>query len=447
MARDSQYTRPMRLLGLCVLMVAACGATEDGATLALTPPAGLAAVARIDIVLASADPAMIETVADQRTSPKRLVGEPVTYYRQAASGGSIAGPIDMTNGFTIRIAPNIGEFPDTHYIPFVLLYAANGTLVGIATHHADTDPTPLAISVTPGALDKYTLDVQPVTAADRTMGIAPGQDALVDCASATTTWLSGFAWRPKTGPQVRVLLPDRGTDPAAKDALGRLLDLDCDAHVALADDTTGDCDDTLERYHRGADEACDGEDTNCDAQPYWTRGCTPSPNSCPNAMTGMGIQLCTEATGTLAGCQDDAECLCAGGTFCAKCTLTHLGTGNPGTLMPCAPAVGMLTLQGCTACTVAVLGATPGWEIEITGDPQLNGFGPIATNVAGHLFVRAKVTSGNSGVIMGTAGSTVGQFQLVVSGELYSIALAMAFDTSATACAMTNGLSAMTCQP
>ena len=157
---------------------------------------------------------------------------------------------------------------------------------------------------------------------------------------------------------------------------------------------------------------------------------------------------------TLGTCQSDVECTCAGNPTaagCARCVLSYLATGNPGEVMPCAPAVGRLTIAGCTACKVDVIGASPDWEIEITGDSTLTTFGSTALGVTGHLFVKAKVNS-NGGQIPGLAGQSIGQFQLAISSpgvgtRLMSVALALPGDPPQAMCATSNGVTSMFCAP
>ena len=437
-----------------LLCVAACGRTDDGAMLTFAPPTNLGVVAKIDVVLASAEPGMIDKVG-QRTSPRLFSDEPVTYYRQAASGGSIDGGVDGAGLFTIQIAPNIAEFPADQYIPFVLLYGTDDSLVGIATLHSDTDPTPLSITVVPGALHEYTLDLQSVASADRAKMIARGQDLLVDCVSSAGTWRSGLVWRPAAGPELRLLFPDLGANRAATDALSRLLDLDCDLHAAQSAGETADCDDTLPRTHPGADETCDGQDTNCDGQPLWTTSCTGGPGNqlCPNAPMPTGVAMCDDTTGTIGTCQSDPECLCAGSgtSVCTKCVFAAVPTGQPGLALPCTPAVGTLALSACTGCTVVVLGATTDWEIAITNESSTP-FGQTASNVSGHLLVKAKYTGSNGGEITSTPGQTVGQFQLAITNNLgtprlLSVALEQGLDNSTQCPVLANGIDAMICRP
>ncbi|MDB4953850.1 MAG: hypothetical protein JWO36_1419 [Myxococcales bacterium] len=442
----------MKSLGLCVLLVAGCGAQSgDGALLTFTPPPGLPTIGKIDIILASADSAMIEQVMNQRTMARKPGTELVTYYRQAASGGAvdvtIDGPINPGQPFSIRLAPNRGEYPDEQYIPFVLIYAATGELAAIATVHTLDDATPLPIKVPQGSRAEYMFDAQVVATADPIAAIGAGQDRVIDCPSANVTWRSGLAWRP-SGPgaasQIRLLLPDLGADANAKDALSRMLDLDCDDHVAVPDPTLGDCDDTLPRYHRGADELCDGEDTNCDDQLLWTAPCSDGTVTCPNASTQQGIKLCDDAPQNFGfgACQNDPECLCqgAGGTTCKKCLFEHT-PGQNNQVIACTPGVAKLNLPTCTSCNVIVVDASPGWDITIAADSTVP-FGKIVTGA--HLAVIVKaVWTKNGGQSVGTAAQLMGQFQLAVGGQLMSVALQMSGDSTALTCPAAS----MTCQP
>ena len=71
----------------------------------------------------------------------------------------------------------------------------------------------------------------------------------------------GVVWRPRAGGELRVMLAD---PTAGGDATARTLDLDCDGHEVAPNNSGADCDDTRARFHAGAAELCDMEDTNCD---------------------------------------------------------------------------------------------------------------------------------------------------------------------------------------
>jgi hypothetical protein len=414
----------MRWLALSVGVVAACGTTDDGAHLALTAPADLGTVGTIQIVLASADPAYIDPIDQQRSTPTAMTDEAVTYYRQAASGGVIEGPIDDANGYKVRITPNAAEYPADQYIPFVLVYGAgdvgSSKLIAIGTFHADGDPRPLPIKIQANEIDTYTLDVKPVTVPDPNGSIAANQAELVDCQSRTATWHSGLAWQPATGLQIRVLLPDLGADPTAKDAMSRMLDLDCDQHAASNTDVQSDCDDTRASFHEDAADTCDGMDTNCDGAQYWVGTCTPAQgNVCANQATGQGVELCDEATG-VDQCVSDPACLCALGpstTGCVQCTVDHLQLTSSTSLTPCQPGIGVIKAPTlCTdteRCQVQVLAVRGGWD-ALVATSSATAFGKLATGVQGQLLLKALRPEGPGVAIPGMPGHETGQVDLNV---------------------------------
>jgi hypothetical protein len=438
-------------LGLAIVLVAACG-TDDGAHLTLVGPGSLGPVTKIEIVLASADPAAITTVS-QRTSPAELDDEPATYYRQRASGGVIGRTIDDANGLQIRIAPNPTEYPDESYVPFVILYNADTTVVGIATFHGTGEPMPQPIAIRAGELDSYALDLEPMTAADPNGPIAGAQALAVDCVTDVAgTWRSGFAWRPAAGSQLRLLLPDLGADPGATDAMGRALDLDCDGHAAVADDRAADCDDTRARFNRDATEACDGEDTNCDDAQFYVTSCTVN-GTCLNP---VGQKLCDDSVGVEGQCTPDPSCVCAGNPgSCARCIVDHLQQMSSTTLTPCQPAVGVIKLQQfCSSnepCSVQVASTAGGWgaQVALTGTTSM--FAKRVVNVVDTLQLQIKRPEGPNASILGMPGHNAGRVDLVVTDtggtpHLYSIDLQHNADFSAQ-CPTNNGVIVMTCTP
>jgi hypothetical protein len=222
------------------------------------------------------------------------------------------------------------------------------------------------------------------------------------------TWTSGIAWWPSADPtrpngrahQLRLLLPDLAADPLATDATARQLDLDCDTQPASG----GDCDDLRAAYHGGAADSCDGLDTNCDGQRYVPQSCIQSGVTCSlGGMTNTGVAMCDDEKGTLGACTPTAACACASNPqSCAHCVVDVIGTTAAKTF--CAPAVGRLSLTGCstTACTVEVVNATNGWG-ALVGTSET---GPFTNKVSGvHSYVNIEAKkSGAFPFQMGSAG-------------------------------------------
>jgi hypothetical protein len=427
------------------LLTNACS-TDEGAHLTLTMPPGMAPASRLQIVLASADPAMIETVDHQRVAPKQRDEESVVYFRQRATAGGLTGPID--NGFELRITADPITHPDASYVPFVLLYGADDALTGIATLRMGDDPMPQPITIVDGEITKYTLAVEAVTPADPAAAIAAGQALPVTCGGVGQAFTSGIVWRPAAGPELRLLLPDLGRDASAEDATQRALDLDCDTVIASSD-SDKECDDVRAAYHRGAAEACDIADTNCDGAAFWTQPCNAT--ACSTGPTQSGAALCDETTGTLGACQADPACLCENGsTACRRCILEIEPNAPASSVVPCQPAVGKLA-TGCDAasCKVVVLGASPGWQVEVSAQPT-GSFGDEAQLVGHDVFVRAALEAGQGSAVPGQGGAYIGDMKLAIydpvrGGRLLWVALQASVDAAAV-CTMVNGDGVMACQ-
>src|SRR5687767_11606132 len=118
----------MRLAYL-VLVVAACG-SEEGTILTVTAPDGPDNVARLEIVLANADPTTITELQDQRVAPNMLAGESARYYRQRATAGAITD-VGGVDGFSVRIEPNLVMVPEKTFVPFLVAFDAQDNVVGI----------------------------------------------------------------------------------------------------------------------------------------------------------------------------------------------------------------------------------------------------------------------------------------------------------------------------
>jgi hypothetical protein len=398
----------MRAVGL-VLVLTAC--TEEGAHLTFRAPDGPNTAATYQLVLASPD--MVPMIDAQRVTPTGLWTETVSYYLQSTEVAA-TGSLDRVEGFTVLVAPSSGT-NDTAFIPFVALYDHSGTLVGMGTFRTSDGGPPAPILVKRTEVDRYTLDVEPVQEVDDSMPVQAGQALRVDCThSDQSTFDSGLAWRPHAGGELRILLADGD----GGDATGRPLDMDCDGHVVSPTDATPDCDDTRARFHEGATEACDGEDTNCDGAPAFVVACTAAPGQqlCTNAQS-QGVALCDDTTGTVGACQSDPQCTCATNTTgCNRCVLQHeTATPQSGFVEPCQPGIGQLSsgghCDGGSPCIVRVLGVQGGWAVTIAANSQAP-FASFAAAVGASFAIKAERPEGPGTQIMGALGHSVGEVDL-----------------------------------
>ncbi len=373
-------------LAAVVAMVAGCS-NDDGAILTFEAPSGPDGAARIQIVLASADGETIGTGIRQRMAPGALGEEDVVYYRQRAKGG-IVDQVETIDGFQVRIEPELDAAPDEKFIPFALIFNDARELIAVGAVE-DPEGNPMPVEIREDVRIEYTLTVTPVTNPGENVGLAVNQGVAVGCLDqAAEAWTSGVAWKPDTGPQLRLLLADLAADPDATDATMRGADLDCDAFDAADDD----CDDLRDAYHPGQPETCDGLDTDCDGQRLEVQQCVlPNGTTC----SGMGVSLCTDqgANAISTQCQPDPTCACldASGNNCARCILdTRLGSVGATTRAACAPAIGKLHLDNyCEGnCTIEVVDVDGGFEVTVSNQEQ----GPFAasTQTPGHVYLRAK---------------------------------------------------------
>lgn len=420
----------MRIVA-AALVLAACG-TEQGAYLVLTAPDGPRTATSYEVVLASPDE--IPVIAPQRVTPTGTATETVTYYLQATQV-SATGTLDLVDHFTILVEPSA---TDGTYIPFVLLRDGAGALVGMGTFRATDQGAPAPILVKRNELDRYELAVEPVDEVTDAMAVDTRQAMRVSCAMDQATFTSGIVWRPRVGGELRVLLAEPG---AGGDATQRKLDLDCDDHEVAPNDTTADCDDTRARFHAGATEACDMEDTNCD-----NIRTIAVPCSLPNGGTcnqGMGVALCDDTTGTISStCAPDPTCACAAGatgTGCVLCVLSHETNMPPANeTVPCQPGVGQISLQFCTGvapCTVQVLGTRGGWDAKVSANQA--GFAAVATNVGSNVLLRVQRPEGQNTAIPGAPGHPVGTVDLDVrdaQGVDHYVGVELQMDTTDAVC-------------
>lgn len=401
----------MRTLGLGLVLAAGC--TDAGAHLTFSAPTGPADVTSFEVVLASPDE--VPSVAGQRTSPGRLETETVSYYLQRTIAGGTHGEITSVDGFAVRVEPD-PALTETDFIPFVLMYQGD-QIVGVATYRAADSAQPAPILVKRDEIDKYVLAVEPATQVTDMDAAAAGQVRVVTCARTDqTTFTSGLVWRPQGGGELRLLFPADG----GLDATGRALDLDCDGK-AVAPQTSGpDCDDTRDWFHAGAQETCDGFDTNCDGLQSLVVACPGTANVCADPTTGTGLALCDDRTGTLSACQSDPQCACAANpTACSRCIL-QAENGSTATMVePCQPGLGYTTIEQCSdleRCPrVEVLQVSGGWKAEIAADLQAPVFGLVATNVGAKVLLRVKRPEGPGVEIPGTRGASTGDLVLGIT--------------------------------
>lgn len=373
-------------------MLGACG-SDEGAILTFEAPSGPDGAARIQIVLASADLETIGTGIRQRMQPGALGEEDVIYYRQRTKGGIVSN-IETVDGFQIRIEPEVDAAPDEKFIPFALIYDDASELIGVGAVE-DPDGNPMAVEIREDVRIEYKMTITPVTYPGANVPLAANNGLVVGCLDThADVWTSGIAWKPETGPQLRLLLADLAADPDATDATGRPADLDCDAFDAA----DNDCDDLRDAYHPGQPETCDGLDTDCDGRRMEVQPCTLPNGACG----GMGVSLCADqgANAISTACQPDPTCACLDnqGAGCSRCILdTRLGTGSTGaSRAACAPAIGKLHFDGAIceggSCMVQVVDIDGGFEVTL-GATETGPFMGQVTATQGAVYIRAKTAA------------------------------------------------------
>src|SRR5258706_1477064 len=122
----------MRWLGLLVL-AGAC--SESGAHFTLSAPQGPQTASSFRVILAT--PEQIPSIANQRVSPGSNLTQTVPYFLQhTVAGASQPGAaIDHVDGLRIKLEADFSAMSDTTFIPFVLLYDAHGSGVGVGPDH------------------------------------------------------------------------------------------------------------------------------------------------------------------------------------------------------------------------------------------------------------------------------------------------------------------------
>jgi len=232
-------------------------------------------------------------------------------------------------------------------------------------------------------------------------------------------------WRDPRGAELRLMLPSDGTD----DATMRPLDLDCDGDTVAAAASSEDCDDTRARFHAGATEVCNGEDTNCDASRYSAVPCTNA-QLCGTSTTGTAV--CDQATQTVGTCSTDVTCACTPDSTamseCRKCILSYEHGNSMANIKVCEPAIDAMidTAGACsqTPCTVDVVATTGGWDASVAATSQ----GPFAKAAIGVSSAFAlRVARIDANIAMSTSLGTISLVLLTNTGpKLVSFDLELA---------------------
>jgi hypothetical protein len=398
----------MRLALFVVVALAAC--TETGAHLTFSAPEGPRTAASFRVVLAA--PGDITAIADQRIAPGSTATHTVSYYRQRTTAGEARQAIEQVDGFRVRIAPD-ADIADTDFIPFILVHDADGRLVGIGTYRYGDSHEPRSIEVRRDEIGMYTLRVEPVVEVTDMALSGPGQAQLIECTRGDATFISGLVWRPARGGELRIVLPEHGDD-----ATGRPLDLDCDDHAVTPDDPRADCDDTRDWYHPGAEETCDGHDTNCDEAATLALPCES--DVCPGlAGVQTGVALCDDRSGTTASCSPTASCTCEntnGGAVCNYCEMAWATGSTAGTLRPCQPTVGTVKVYGycseLSPCTVEVAGTRNGWLAEVARD-HTQPYGHVVQGITGQFSLKVKRPEGATYEVQGSPGAALDDIDFI----------------------------------
>ncbi len=346
---------PYSAVACAWLGVVACGSdATPGAYLDVTNiPAN---AAEIEVVLAGQG----QVVTGQHAGGGFASVEDATYYAQRGSTGGLA--TDGKREMVVLIEPSLTNAKlTTELTPIVLARTIAGddsTLVAFGTIPGGDQP--LTMELKTATVDEYaaSLEAAAPIAADAG-GLQASQRETFACKAEQ---LTGFAWRATDGSEIRVVRPMN--DPAG-DAGTLPLDLDCDGIAA----TEGDCDDLASTVHPGAEEMCDGIDSDCGQDPVWADPCTvPSPvNGCT---APVGRAVCDEGIPHESSCTEISTPACPGGTGLLVCTISHVGGAG---VTPCSPDVGQVTLPAsicpdglCTVDAPALQSA--GWRATVATD-------------------------------------------------------------------------------
>lgn len=362
----------MRVLACLLVLASACG-SESGTVLGFA--GDMVEADRVEVVLASAK-------ADHLTP---IDGPRASYFRQRINIDALED-VSSLGALTFRIEPDALEAPDEAFIPFVFAFK-DQALVGVAMF-AGPNGEPSAITLEPGKVTQYVLTVTALRQVGAHDVIEPATGAVVECGG----WRSGYVWQPPAGGQLRVMLPDPQLDPAMKTATMRTADLDCDGRNVTEDD----CDDLRADVHPGAEEGCDGVDSDCDGELLEVVSCTGA-NTCADE----SVQLCKDDGLTPArACLPDASCACnaATGATCAGCAFHyHVIDAAAGTKDLCAPAAGKRHFSQClqapNGCSIQVVAVQGPFEVTLATEPS-GTYGASVTLPIGidDVYIRAVLT-------------------------------------------------------
>jgi hypothetical protein len=209
------------------------------------------------------------------------------------------------------------------------------------------------------------------------------------------------------------------------------------------------------KFHRGAEDICDGLDTNCDGAQVMATDCTSTNVSCTNPMTNTpvpGVELCDDRSGQTLGCHANATCGCIAGTGCVSCIAQVTAGSTQDFVRPCQPAIGMLSTYGkCSVnepCDVEVVSTSDEWRIEIAPTGTTS-FGLRAYGVTESMLIKAKHGPDATYEQMGAALSTLSDVTLALilkNGAVIYTPVRLQVDEGAfqDACPMTPTL---TCYP
>jgi hypothetical protein len=450
MACTSHQTARMQLSSLVAGILALGACADTGAHLTFDAPQGPRSADSFQVILARSD--AIPSIQNQRTTYGGTETQTVSYFLQRTAAGATSDKVDTVDGFTVRIAPD-ESVAESELIPFVLLYDGNDRIIGVGTYRAGDTPMPSPILVVRDEIDKYTLSVERVDEVSDLDDPAPGQVVRVTCPKDDGTELtSGIVWRPLGGGELRILLPEDGSD----DASNRDLDLDCDGKAVKPDDSRLDCDDMRAKFHRGAEDICDGLATDCDGAQVMATDCTSTAFVCTNPQNNTvvpGVELCDDRTGQALGCHANATCSCLGDLgSCVSCIAQATAGSIQATVRPCQPAIGMLSTYGkCSVnepCDVEVVQTTDDWKIEIAPTGTTS-FGDRAYGVTDAMLIKAKHGPDSTYEQMGAATTTLSDVTLALiqkSGVILYTPVRLQVDEGAllTDCPMTPTL---TCYP
>jgi hypothetical protein len=356
--------RSIALLGLAAA-AAACSGDDTGLVLTIRAPDVPDSARRIEVVLASADPAEI-VMADGQIN-----GGSVRYYSQKSTAGMISLPSEKPrlDGFVVRIEGRDGGGSES-FVPLVFAYAGEQPVDGEQPIAAGAvlgeDELPIPVDVPAGSRLEATAHLLSYMPAAPDLGVMNGQILEVRCRSNAGEVRSGVAWQRPDMLQLRLLRPDPAGD-SPLDATARKLDLDCDGFAA----DVGDCDDVRAPFNPRAAEKCDGEDMNCDGSSLAIVPCSLTPGTCDGETEGVLLCSDVDKGKPLTTCQLPSGCECVTGS-CSRCALSFEPGSASGSVKPCSPGVSVVQLPApCdadTRCTVEVLHADMPWRAAVAFD-------------------------------------------------------------------------------